>query len=293
MGVVYRAEDTLLGRSVAIKLLSPHLTRDDEAKLRFLHEARAASALDHPNICTIHEINETPDGQLFLVMACYEGETLARHLAGGRLSVQDAVDLAAQAAQGLARAHAAGVIHRDVKPANLFVTTEGLVKILDFGIAKLMDQTRVTKTGETVGTISYMSPEHLTGEEITASSDVWSLGVVLYEMLAGHHPFGGAHEVAVIDSIRRGEPTPLPSIRDDVPHELERIVVRTLQKKPQDRYQKADELAQDLINLKRSMASSPGPTRTLSVTLKKPAIVIPHCSRCDCGNGCCCCAAKA
>ena len=185
MGVVYRAQDPRLDRQVAIKVLPPDLIRDATAKQRFLQEAKAASALDHPNICTIHEINETGDGQFYLVMAHYEGETLRERITRGPLALDDAIDIATQVGQGLSKAHAVGIVHRDIKPANLMLTTDGAVKILDFGLAKLAGSEGVTQTGTTVGTVAYMSPEQARGEEVDHRTDIWSLGVVLYEMLAG------------------------------------------------------------------------------------------------------------
>lgn len=159
MGVVYKAEDTKLKKTVALKFLPPELTRDEDAKKHFVHEAQAAAALDHPHICTIHEIDETPDGHLFICMACYDGESLKKRIARGPLLVLEALDIAIQVAQGLAKAHGAGMVHRDIKPANIMLTGDGVVKVVDFGLAKLAGQTKVTKTGTTVGTVSYMSPE--------------------------------------------------------------------------------------------------------------------------------------
>ncbi|UCH82623.1 MAG: serine/threonine protein kinase, partial [Candidatus Latescibacterota bacterium] len=172
MGVVYRAEDTKLKRTVALKFLPLELTRDKNAKTRFIHEARAASALQHHNICTIHEIDETEVGRVFISMDCYEGETLKDKIAKGPLAVDEAIDIATQVAKGLAEAHEAGMVHRDIKPANIMVTDKGIVKILDFGLAKLAGVTKVTKTGMTVGTVAYMSPEQATGEEIDHRSDL-------------------------------------------------------------------------------------------------------------------------
>jgi TolB-like protein/Flp pilus assembly protein TadD len=243
MGVVYRAEDTKLKRTVALKFLPPELTRDPEAKGRFIQEAQAASALDHPNICTIHEIDETHDGRLFICMTCYAGETLKVKTERGPLPVADAVGIASQIAEGLAKAHAKGIVHRDIKPANVFVTEDGHVKILDFGIAKLAGQVRLTRAGTTLGTVAYMSPEQTVGGDVDHRADIWALGVVLYEMLTGKLPFTGEHEQAVIYSIVNKDHEPLKEARPDVPMELEAIVNRCLQKKPEDRYQHIDELA--------------------------------------------------
>ena len=171
MGVVYEARDPRLKRTVAIKLLPPDLTKDDTAKQRFLQEAQAASALDHPNICTIHEINETDDGQLYLVMARYKGETLKDRIDHGPLGLDDAIDIATQVGQGLAEAHNAGIVHQDIKPANLLVTKTGVVKILDFGLAKLAGTEGMTQTGTTVGTVAYMSPEQARGQELDHRTD--------------------------------------------------------------------------------------------------------------------------
>ena len=180
MGVVYKAHDTKLDRVVALKFL-PHQTGPtDEQKTRFLHEARSISALDHANICTIYEVGETEDGQLFIAMAYYEGEDLKCKIERAPFTVEKAVDLCIQIAQGLSKAHGQGIIHRDIKPANLMITADGLVKILDFGLAKLSDQSRVTQTGTTYGTTSYMSPEQTSGEGVDPRTDIWSLGVVLY-----------------------------------------------------------------------------------------------------------------
>ena len=204
MGVVYKAVDTHLDRPAAIKLLPPDLTRDEDARRRFMREAKAASALDHANICTIYEVGETPDGQLFLAMAYYDGATLEERLTRGPLTPDDAVDIATQVARGLARAHDSGIIHRDIKPANIMLTSQGDVKILDFGVAKLLGQTRLTMTGTFLGTAAYMSPEQVRGEEIDTTSDLWSLGVVLYEMLTGVRPFSGDGIVHDLTSINMG-----------------------------------------------------------------------------------------
>ena len=194
MGIVYKAEDTKLQRFVALKFLPPELTRNEEAKQRFILEARNASAIEHSNICTIHEINETADGQLYLVMAYYDGETLKERIERGALAVDDAIDIATQVGQGLAEAHNAGIVYRDVKPANLLIAKGGVVKILDFGLAKLAGTEGVTQTGTTVGTVAYMSPEQARGEEVDHRTDIWSLGVLTYVLLSGTLPFSGAND---------------------------------------------------------------------------------------------------
>jgi serine/threonine protein kinase/Tfp pilus assembly protein PilF len=250
MGVVYKAEDTKLHRNVAIKFLPPELTRDPESKERFVQEARAASALDHPNICTIYEIGETEDEQLFIAMAYYEGENLKDKIERVPLAVEKAVDIGIQIAQGLSKAHEQGIIHRDIKPANIMITGDGLVKILDFGLAKLSGQSRVTQTGTTYGTTSYMSPEQTKGEGADSRTDIWSLGVVLFEALSGKRPFGGDYGQAVIYSILNEAPGSLADLRSDIPSALVEIVDRCLDKEPAGRFQSMGDLCHDLEWLK-------------------------------------------
>ena len=245
MGVVYKAEDARLKRPVAIKFLPPALGQDRTAKDRLVQEAQAASALDHPNICTILEIDETDD-QLFLVMAYYEGETLKDRLARGPLPLDEALDLFGGIVRGVAAAHAAGIVHRDIKPANVIVTARGGVKLLDFGIAKLQGQTALTRTGTTLGTLSYMAPEQISGIGVDARSDVWALGVVLFEMLAGRTPFGGGHDAAVLHAIATEQPPALADVRPDVPRAIDRLVARALDKDPAARYASAGELLEAL-----------------------------------------------
>ena len=257
MGVVYRAQDPRLDRQVAIKVLPPDLTRDATAKQRFLQEAKAASALDHLNICTIHEINETADGQLYLVMAHYEGETLKERIARGPLPLDDTIDIATQVGQGLAEAHGAGIVHRDIKPANLLVTKSGTVKILDFGLAKLAGSEGVTQTGTTVGTVAYMSPEQARGEEVDHRTDIWSLGVVLYEMVSGQQPFRGENLLSISGAIQHDPPPVLSGESSS----LSGVVGRSLDKSQSQRYQAVADLLGDLRN---ATASATRMTRTTS-----------------------------
>jgi serine/threonine protein kinase len=206
MGVVYKAEDIKLQRPVALKFLPHQWVSDPDARERFIQEARAASALDHPNVCNIYEIGETDDGRMYIAMGCYEGESLREKIRRGPLETNEAVDLAIQAASGMAKAHAKGIVHRDIKPANVLITTDGVAKIVDFGLAKLAGQVKLTREGMTVGTVAYMSPEQARGEAVDHGTDIWSLGVVLYEMLAGVLPFKGDHEQTLIHSILEHEP---------------------------------------------------------------------------------------
>jgi len=255
MGVVYKAEDTTLRRNVALKFLPSELTRDPDAKERFIQEARAASALDHPNICNIHEVGQTADGQTFIAMAYYEGESLKSKIERGPLKLEETFDIAIQIAQGLAKAHEKGIVHRDIKPANILITNDGLVKIVDFGLAKLSGA-KLTKIGSTLGTAQYMSPEQARGEEVDARSDIFSLGAVLYEMLTGKHAFPGEYEQAALFAIMNEEPAPATSLRSGVPMELERIVKKALAKKPSERYQHADDLIVDLKSAARESAAA-------------------------------------
>jgi len=215
-GVVYKAEDIKLKRPVALKFLLPELTRDPEAKERFIHEAQAASALDHPNICTIYEINETEDEQMFIAMAYYEGETLEQKIEYGPLKLEEAIDIAIQVTEGLQEAHKKGIVHRDIKSANITVVTRGQVKIMDFGLAKLAGQAKLTEAGTTLGTAAYMSPEQTRGGEVDHRTDIWSLGVVLYEMVTGQLPFKGKYEQAVMYSILNEDPEAITALRTGV-----------------------------------------------------------------------------
>jgi serine/threonine protein kinase/tetratricopeptide (TPR) repeat protein len=270
MGVVYKAEDTRLKRAVALKFLPTAFSLDLDAKARFIHEAEAASALDHPNICNVHDIDETPDGQIFICMACYEGETLKKKLEHSTLSLPDAIDIAMQVARGLQAAHEAGMVHRDVKPANIMVTAKGEAKILDFGLAKLAGQAVLTKTGSTIGTAAYVSPEQGRGEEVDQRSDIFSLGVVLYEMVTGHRPFRGEHEAAITYSLLNETPEPLARYKVDVPDELQRVIDKSLAKERGDRYQHIDEM---LVDLRRVQQETPASGRGKKKVRNVPLLV--------------------
>jgi serine/threonine protein kinase/formylglycine-generating enzyme required for sulfatase activity/dienelactone hydrolase len=239
MGVVYRGLDLRLDRHVALKFLPPELSRDSDARERLTQEAKAASALDHPNLCTIHDIDATPEGQLFIAMAYYDGETLKKRIARGPLSTVEALDVAIQMAQGLVEAHAAGIVHRDIKPANVMLTKNGLIKIVDFGIAKLLGATGPTQAGTALGTVAYMSPEQVMCEGLDQQSDVWSLGAVLYELLTAKPAFDGSSEWAVMNAIRVQEPKVPSSLRPEIPPSVDRLVARALAKDKAARFESA------------------------------------------------------
>ena len=264
MGVVYKAEDPRLKRFVALKFLPPELTSDPTAKARFLREAQTASALDHPNVCTIHEIDETPDGTVFISMAYCEGESLRERLSRGPLSATDAVAVAEQVAAGLAAAHERGIVHRDIKPANVMLTRDAGVKIVDFGLAILTGQARLTEDGLVVGTAGYISPEQARGGTVDHRTDLWSLGVVLYEMLTGRLPFVRSHAPAVVHAILHESVPPISRVRPDVPREVAAIVSRCLAKDPGRRYQSAAALAVDLERVRRVGGTATALARTVS-----------------------------
>jgi serine/threonine-protein kinase len=255
MGVIYKAEDTRLKRTVALKFLPPHALDSENDRRRFVQEAQAAASLDHPNICTIYEIDETDDA--FIAMGYIEGHTLTDKISAGALKLTDAIDVAIQVAQGLSEAHSKKIIHRDIKSANVMITSRGIAKIMDFGIAKLPGGHALTKTGTTMGTLTYMSPEQVQGDEVDRRSDLWSLGVLLYEMIAGRAPFRGDRAEALMYSIVNQEPEPLAAFRAGVPADLQRVVGKALAKRPSERYQNADDLIVDLNAVAREMGGVP------------------------------------
>jgi serine/threonine protein kinase len=275
MGVVYEAEDLTLGRKVALKFLPPRLSQDQNALDRFLLEARAASALNHPNICTIYAVekgvHEASEEQSFIAMELLEGQNLAQKLYSGPVPLDRLLDIAIQLADALDAAHAKGIIHRDVKPANIFVTQRGQVKVLDFGLAKLTRPemgmetigataespapAHLTSPGATVGTISYMSPEQARGEELDRRTDLFALGTVIYQMATGKLPFEGATSAVVFHAILQSDPIPILQLNPTLPSKLQEIVEKLLEKDRDLRYQSAADLRGDLKRLKRDTES--------------------------------------
>lgn len=280
MGVVYLAEDANLGRKVALKFLKPDVAQDAASRTRFVREARAASALDHPHIATIYEIGEW-DGRLFIAMAYYEGETLAARIERGPLSVGEAAGIFAQLASALARAHAAGIVHRDLKPANVILTLDGPAKVLDFGLAKLLSgeadtATRMTQTGTTLGTVAYMSPEQAHGEDVDHHADLWALGVVAYEMLTGQRPFRGVHPAAVVHAIIHETPPAPATLRPQIPDELSRVVVKALAREQASRYQSAAEMLSAVEAWHAAAEPSGASARpSMLASLRRPAVALP------------------
>ena len=263
MGRVYLARDVHLNRPVALKVLPRALQSEEESRDRFLLEAQAASALDHPNVCTIYAIDSVPDGQFYIAMAYYEGRTLKDCLLEGPFLVEEALDVATQIAKGLAAVHEAGIVHRDIKPANILRTKKGTIKILDFGIARIKHFKRVTRPGIRLGTAAYMAPEHIEGEDVDARTDVWAMGVVLYEMVAGIRPFNGNSTEAILTRVLHEDPPVLTALRPEVPREVWRVIERMLQKKPADRFSSMQEVLDALRECKESLAVFGVPHKTV------------------------------
>jgi serine/threonine protein kinase/dienelactone hydrolase len=278
MGVVYKAEDLKLKRNVALKFLSADMMREPDARKRFMLEAQAASDLDHPNICTIYEVNETASGQMYIAMAFYKGESLRDKIARGPLPPDEAVAITTQLARGLEKAHKNSIVHRDIKPANVLLTEDGLAKIVDFGLAKFSGSSRITRTGATVGTVAYMSPEQASGSDVDHRADLWSLGVVLFEMLTGQLPFKGEHHASLLHAIVYEPPRRLQSLRPDAPAQLERIVCRALEKNPESRYSSAEEFQKDLqtyLEEIRLAQTTPSDILALLNRARRPRVAIP------------------
>ena len=274
MGVVYKARDTKLDRTVALKFLAPHVIGGDEEQSRLIREAKSAAALNHPNICTIHEIDKA-EGRTFIAMECIEGQSLKDRVESGPLALEEAMDIAVQIAGGLGQAHEKGIIHRDIKPANILVTLAGQAKIMDFGLAKSLGGTLLTQSGTTIGTVAYMSPEQARGGEVDARTDIWSLGAVLYEMVTGERPFTGNYEQAVIYQILNEIPRAVKEIRSDAPRELERVVGRALTRNPNDRYGSAEDFKKDLESLRGKLRSRAGGRKAASEETKPSIAVLP------------------
>ena len=277
MGIVFKAEDTKLQRTVALKFLPPNLAGSPELKERFLIEARAAAALSHPNICVIHEVGED-EKRPYIAMEYVEGETLRDRIKKKVLSTEDALSITSQVAAGLGEAHHKEIVHRDIKSANIMVTAKGQAKVMDFGLAKLRGGSSLTRSQTTLGTVAYMSPEQARGEEVDGRTDLWSLGVVLYEMLTGELPFIGDRDLSIIHSIVHEDPKPIKSRKPPVPQELQQIVTRALKKNREARYGSAGDMLKDLKKYEeavRAEASGVFNLRSLAKRLRRPAVAVP------------------
>lgn len=275
MGVVYKAEDTRLKRLVALKFLSPQTVGGEEGEKRFVSEAQAAAALDHPNICTVYEIDQA-EGQTFIAMAYLDGVSLKEKLDEKPLKLEDALDLAIQIAGGLQEAHEKKIVHRDMKSSNIMVTTKGQTKIMDFGLARQVGKTMITKEGTSMGTAAYMSPEQAQGEAVDHRTDIWSFGVILYEMLTGRLPFRGDYEQAVVYSILNEEAEPVTGLRTGIPMELERIVNKAMSKNREERYQNVNDMLVDLRAVRKGLEADTSTTGlTAAARLQKAESISP------------------
>ena len=271
MGVVYKAQDTKLDRLVALKFLPQHVSASEQDKARFVQEARAAAALNHPNICTIYGIEES-DEHTFIAMEFVEGSTLRDK--GSNVAAKQAIEIGIQLADGLAAAHEKGIVHRDLKPENIMLQKDGRVKIMDFGLAKLKGASRLTKAGSTVGTAGYMSPEQVQGLESDHRSDIFSLGVILYELFSGQSPFKGVHETAINYEIVNVDPEPMSVMKPDTNPELDRIVLECLAKEPGERYQSVAEVAKELRRHKRESSRSRVSRISQASRIAQPSVLL-------------------
>lgn len=261
MGIVYKAKDTKLKRNVALKFLPVELTQDMEAKKRFIQEAQAAAALNHPNICIIHEVDEAEDST-FIAMEFIEGQTLMDRIKSGPMEVDEVVKIATQVAEGLSEAHAKGIVHRDIKPANIMLTEKSTAKIMDFGIAKIESENDLTQQAAVIGTVAYMSPEQARGKKVDHRTDIWSFGAVFYEMLTGRAFFGSARDRIALNGFSKEVPKPIKGVCKKFSEGLERFMQKCLEKNPEKRYQSALEILVDLESLQKSLS--------LGITEQKP-----------------------